>query len=286
MKRRCASVAVAWFCTALIAASVGVAQQRAQEPAAAPAADTLAAEKAAHRARLQELAASFRVLAVPGKPESQVELASEPVLRYSDSTRQTLESALWIFGRQGRPTAILAIEYYPNRRAGPSWLYEVASLSTERIAAERGDNLAWSAKQPGLVLKPLADAPPPAARPAQRLAQMKTLRASFTAYEHAVIEGRVELRPLASPLYRYSESERGITDGAIFSFANGTNPEVLLVLEAHEAGGNTGWQFGIVQLTGGAIVVQQDGKDIFERGEADPPAVRDSYVNGWIPAKD
>ncbi|HJS09625.1 MAG TPA: hypothetical protein VJ809_18280, partial [Pirellulales bacterium] len=104
----------------------------AQEPAAP------ANEKAAHRARMQELATSFRVLGAGGKPESKVELVVEPVLRYADSTRQTLESALWIFGRQGRPTAILAIEYYPNRRAGPSWLYEVASLSTERIAAERG----------------------------------------------------------------------------------------------------------------------------------------------------
>src|SRR4029453_11205568 len=191
--------------------------------------------KAAHRARMQKLASTFQVFAVPGKPESKVELAAEPILRYADNTRQTNESALWILGAKGRPSAVLCVEYYPNRKRGPSWLYEIASLSTERIAAQRGDDLAWTAKQPGLELKNLADADPPAARPVQRLGQMKTLRARFTAFEHAGIEGRVERRPLTSPLHRYADPEHGLTDGAIFSFANGTNPEVLLVLEAHEA---------------------------------------------------
>jgi hypothetical protein len=241
--------------------------------------------KAAYRAKMQKLASSFQVFAVPGKPESKVELVAEPILRYADSTRQTTESGLWIWGAKGRPSAVLCVEYYPNRKRGPSWLYEIASLSTERIAAQRGEALEWTAKQPGLDLKIIADADPPAARPVQRLAQMKSLRARFTAYEHAVIEGRVELRPLTSPLHRYADPAHGITDGAIFSFANGTNPEVLLVLEAHEADGKAAWHYAIVQLTGGAIVVQLDGKDVFQRGEADPPAVRDSYVNGWIAAE-
>src|SRR5688572_32278328 len=41
------------------------------------------------------------------------------VLRYADSTRQTNESSLWIWSGGGRPTAILAVEYYPMGPMGP-----------------------------------------------------------------------------------------------------------------------------------------------------------------------
>jgi hypothetical protein len=116
---------------------------------------------------------------------------------------------------------------------------------------------------------------------------MKLLRERFTAHEKSVIGGRIELRPLTSPLYRYADEGSGLVDGAIFSFANGTNPEVLLVLEAHRSKEkDTGqWQYGLAQMAGAEVFVHLDEKQIWHRPNADPPAVRDSYVNGWIPAE-
>jgi hypothetical protein len=245
-------------------------------------------ERAAHRARMKEVASSIQVYAAPGKKESQVKLAEDPVLRYSDGTRQTPESSLWIWGAKGRPTAILAIEYHADFPKGPSWLYEVASLAAEPIAAERAGSFAWTAKQPGLALTALPDAPVPAERPTRRLAQMKELRDRFTAHEIAMIGGRIELRPLASPLYRYDDAGRDVLDGAIFSFANGTNPEVLLVLEAGKSKDKEPgqWRYGLVQMAGAEVVVHLDDKQVWQRANADPPAVRASYVNGWILAEE
>jgi hypothetical protein len=243
------------------------------------------ADRAAHLARMKALAASVEVFAEPRRPDSKAELVPEAVLRYSDNTRQNDEASLWIWGTAGRPRAIMAIEFYPNQRLGPRWLYEIASLSTERITAERGADLKWTAKEPGLKLEPIADAQPPVAQPIRRLAQMKALRARFTAHEHTTSEGRIELRPLTSPLHRYEDPANGIVDGAIFSFANGTNPEVLLALEARESVGKTRWVYAFVQMTGAAVKAQLDGKEVWERREADPPAVRDSYVNGWLPSE-
>ena len=245
-------------------------------------------QRAAHLARMKDLAASIHVYAAPGKKESEAKLVSEPVLRYGDNTRKNDESSLWIWGSKGRPSAIAAIEYYPNYRPqGPSWLYEIASLSAERISveritAERGDELAWTAKEPGLKLQTIADADPPADKPVRRLGQMKTLRARFTAHERTLSEGRIELRPLTSPLYRYEDAANDVIDGAIFSFANGTNPEVLFVLEAYKAKDTQGWRYGLVQMTGAVVNAELDGKQVWDRGEADPPAVRESYINGWI----
>jgi hypothetical protein len=253
-----------------------------QEPAEQPA-----ELRAAHLARMKELAGSFQVLAVPGRKDSQAKLVAEPVLRYSDNTRKQYdESSLWIFGAQGRPSAIVAIEFYVDGpKKEPAWLYEIASLSVEKIAAERGDTLQWTAKGPGLPLAPIEGAPPPADKPIRRLAQMKGLRQRFAAHEHSIIEGRIELRPLTSPLYRYEDAASNIIDGAIFSFANGTNPEVLLVLEAHQTKDSSEWRYGLVQMAGAELIVHLDGKQVWDRPNADPPAVRDSYVNGWIAAE-
>jgi hypothetical protein len=239
-------------------------------------------QRAAHRARMKELATSIHVFAMPGKRESEAKLVAEPVLRYGDSTRKNDEGSLWIWQTGGRPTAIAGIEFYPSRPKGPSWLYEIASLSSERISVQRGDGLVWTAKVPGAKWQPIADADPPADKPVRRLAQMKELSRRFTAHEREGTEGRLELRPLTSPLYRYGDAASDVLDGAIFSFANGTNPEVLLVLEAHKAKGIAAWRYALAQMTGAKVFVLQDGKPVWDRGEADPPAVRDSYVNGWI----
>lgn len=240
-------------------------------------------DRAAHLLRMKELAGSIHVYATPGREDSEAKLIGVPVLRYTDNTRRLYESSLWIWGEGGRPSAIVAIEFYPNSPKGPRWLYEIASLSTEPIAAERGKDLSWTAKEPGLKLQKIASTGDVEVRPALRLAQMKELSRRFAAYETAAVGGRIDLRPLTTPLYRYADPENDVTDGAIFSFANGTNPEVLLVVEAHgKKNGSANWYFGLAQMTGAAVVVNFDGKEIWSRGEADPPATRDSYVNGWI----
>jgi hypothetical protein len=254
-------------------------------PARADEAEISDKQRAEHLAHMKEVASSIKLLQSAKDPGSAVKLKAEPVLRYADNSRFNNESTLWLWTSGGRPTAIAAIEYYPRHPKGPQWLYEVASLSTQRIAAERRPELRWTAKEPGLTLQVLEDAKPIADKATRRLSQMKEMCRRFTAHESAVVEGRVELRLMSSPLFRYSDKEAGVIDGAIFAFANGTNPEVLLVLEANDNKDAPPWHYALAQMTGGAVAVELDGKEIWQRGEADPPAVRDSYVNGWLPDK-
>ena len=243
------------------------------------------AERAAHLARMKAVASSIRLLADPAAEESAVKLMDEPILRYTDNTRENRESSLWLWSGGGRPTAILAVEFYPKPPRGPRWLFEIASLSPSRIAAQHEMDLQWVAKEPGLKPTPLDRGEPPAEKATRRLAQMKAIFRTFTAHESAVIEGRIELRQLSSPLYRYTDEGAGVVDGAIFAFANGTNPEVLLILEARaDKDATLRWQYSLAQMTGGEVSVELDGKEVWRQREADPPAVRDSYVNGWLSA--
>ena len=243
------------------------------------------AARARHLQRMRELAGSIRVVADPANAKVAVKLQEEPILRYSDSTRKTHESSLWTWTDGGRPTAILAVEYYADHPKGPQWLYEIASLSTELIAAQREENFDWSAKEGGVHFKTFPEAPLPADKAARRLAQMKELRNRFTAFEDASFSGRVELRHLVTPLMRYSKQDEGLIDGAVFALANGTNPEVLIVLEAQMEKQKLAWHYALVHMSGEPANVQLDGEEIWQRDGDAPPAVRTSYINGWMPAQ-
>jgi hypothetical protein len=242
-----------------------------------------AEQRAAHLQRMRNIATSIKIFELADGVRKPAELVDEPVLRYTDNTRKLYDSTIWVWGSSGRPSAIMAVEYYPERRREQKWLFEIASLSIGRIAAERGQEVRWTARQPGLHLEQLADGPAPAEKPALRLAQMKKLQQRFTAYEREGLGARIELRPLARPLHRYQDDAAGVLDGAVFAFANGTNPEVLCIIEAHPADeAGTHWQFALVQMTGAEVYAQLDGKEFWKHGEADPPAERDSYINGWL----
>jgi hypothetical protein len=272
---RIPSCRCAGFAAMLVVVAVGSAA--AQEPVAPEE-----REQKEHAARLKAIVAGFRIYRTPDRL-LEAALVPDPVLRYADSTRRTQESMLWIWGPTGRPAAIVAIEHYPERGAGERWLYEIASLSTNRIAVDRAQDMTWTADGPGLELHAIDGGPPVAERPARRLAQMRELQRRFSAHERATVEGRIELRPLTSPLHRYEQKEQNVIDGAIFAFANGANPEVLLVLEAHrENAQEAQWRFGFAQMTGEATTAELDGKTVWRREGANPPATRAAYKNGWL----
>ncbi|HET6422379.1 MAG TPA: hypothetical protein VFG20_01770 [Planctomycetaceae bacterium] len=238
-------------------------------------------ERDAHRLKMRQVAESFQISV---KEEAvAAKLAAEPLFRYTDATRRLHESALWLWGTKGRPVAVMAIEFYPKQPKNTPWLFEIVSLSAERIRAKHTTHLDWLAEKPGVAFRDLPDAGVPADRPTLRLAQMRQLMRRFTANETAVIEGRIELRPMANALHRYDDATLKVIDGAIFAFANGTNPEVFVLLEAQSvAGGPPTWKYSLAQMTGGSVAVSVDGNEVWSCKEADPPAVRPSYVNGWL----
>ena len=73
-----------------------------------------------------------------------------------------------------------------------------------------------------------------------------------------------ELALLPEPIDRYSDAEAGQVDGAIFVLAAGTNPEVMVVLEA---GGlipeKASWRYAVVRATAAPFEVAIDGKQVF-----------------------
>ena len=242
------------------------------------------AYRASQLSRMKSIAEKFEVEAALGAKPVMAKLSSNPLLKYNDSTRRNHESTLWLWTERELPCALMAIEFYPNDPGGPRWLFEIVSLSSSKIGVARGGDWKWQAKQPGVIRKPVPGDLRPAEKPAQRLMQARQIRQRFAAHEKEGTVGRIELRPLSTPLYRYADEATGVIDGAVFAFANGTNPEVLLLLEAQNdaATKDVVWTYGFAQMTGAEVYASLDDREVWSQKEADPPATRNSYVNGWL----
>jgi hypothetical protein len=127
-----------------------------------------------------------------------------------------------------------------------------------------------------LELKDLPDAPKPAATATARLTQMRQLARRFAAKE-TYFQEKVECRLIAQPIDRYQSEAQKITDGAIFALANGTNPEIGIVIETD----GTRWRYGVLRLSAAESSVTLDGKEVAAYGPHKSGASHDGpYTSG------
>jgi hypothetical protein len=166
---------------------------------------------------------------------------------------------------QGRPAALACIFSQPHGRLpGRQIMHELHALDAEKIVVKREAPNQWK-PQAGLERKELPDAAPPATTPAARLLQMRRLAKEFTGHTIDRDAQRWELRLLATPLYRYPPAKSGVVDGALFAIMSsaGTDPEVLLLLEAREAAGKLRWEYACCRFTDLELHVQRKDKEVF-----------------------
>jgi hypothetical protein len=92
---------------------------------------------------------------------------------------------------------------------------------------------------------------------------MKGLARDFSASMVDADGESYELRLLTQPLIRYEPKDKEVLDGAVFAFSLGTDPEVLLLLEARAAGDAHQWQYGLARFHYVDLKVQYKDKEVW-----------------------
>jgi hypothetical protein len=207
-------------------------------------------------------------LAVESAPKKELELTKEPVFEWSNPVGQGLhQGVIFLWLRDGRPAALGGIFSHP----APGWkgrkiLHECLALDCDKLLVRRpsGALNEWK-PQAGLARKELPDAETPAATRGARLVQMRRLAQQFTGHSTDNERERWELRLLPTPLYRYPEAKSGVFDGALFALTSsaGTDPEVLLLIEARQEGGKTRWEYACGRFGVISMYVQHNGKEVW-----------------------
>jgi len=196
----------------------------------------------------------------------KVKRIEKPILYYGDATRENDRGSLWAWGDKGRPVATL--ELYQNTANRTQWAYAVCNLSGGKLRAKRNGESWWEPNDSTTELKDIPDAPAPAADGPQRQRQLKQLAQKFTGHEFwDPNNSRFELRRLERPLHTYKEDDRGIQEGALYILANGTNPELIVLIEARtksKDGAKPTWQYGVGRSAHAELHLEYDGKEVFE----------------------
>lgn len=237
------------------------ARLSAQEPAAAdpPAADKERIEAALKLTSAEAAKYSF-VLEDANRHEPK--LVAEPVLKWSNPAAGEIHGNVFLWTSRGRPVVVGALFKWFTPHTHMS--HEFHSLAETPLAGRYGEREVWRAPQAGVTFAPLAAAPPPADTPAHRLIQMRRLAREFTAAKRDRDGGVGELRLLTQPVYRYADPAGGLLDGALFTFVQGTDPEVFLLLEARDDRGAPRWTFAAARMNSVAFTLRHGQRDVWK----------------------
>ena len=188
-------------------------------------------------------------------------LTPVPVIRWRNVVRgQEGEAMMVVWPHNGRPVAMASIYPWEGKM-----FHEFDSLSREsRLIARDKDRVIWSPQTAGVEFKDVPKAPKPAKTAAERLRQMKAIAESYKATMTgwaADDSDQEALRLLPRPLYRYDlmnakEPDPKLLDGGLFAYVIGTDPEVVLVLEAIGTADKADWQYAFVRATSGGLEVK------------------------------
>jgi len=270
-------------CAAFVAV-VGISGPRACGQHRAPGAN----EREDRAERLEEMALiahSIKVFAVEDKGgEFAAVMREEPLQRWTDPTREFSDGGMWVWRAGGRPVAVVGIELYRY------WSLEFASLSPGLVRGEYPPaQVRWKPDKAGAEFHAIANAPVPGNTEAARLRQMRELAHRFTAMERWKNQGQFALRLLPRPIDRYATPASGTVDGGLFVLAHGTNPEVLLLIEARMHGeGPAQWQFAAMHLSHAEITLKINSKDVLTLPDKDsgPRIVpSDPYYDVLVPRR-
>jgi hypothetical protein len=186
----------------------------------------------------------------------------EPLLRFTNPVSGLQDGGFIVWKSEaGRPMA--AAQFF--LMADGTWLHEFQSLAPVPLKATLEGGSVWTPTKPGVEVKRVPDAPQPARTPVQRLVQMRDIAKRFSASD--AFEGKPdsdELRLLSKPLIRYGADNSDTLDGALFVHAHGTDPELMIVIEALRSGDGYEWSYSLAPMTGYALKASLDGTKVWE----------------------
>jgi hypothetical protein len=209
-----------------------------------------------------------------------VALLDRPLLAFGDSARSNENGTLWAFGKTGRPAAFLEL-YQPQDRG--NWVHAVTLTGQQRAVMTTPVRTRWAPEKTQIEPALLPNAAAPHAREGTRTRQLKELARRFTAHEFWDPDNsRFQLRLLVQPVHRYSDAKAGLHDGAAFILAHGTNPEVILLIEAQgEKLEAARWNYSLARLGSAELHVELDGKEVWKRDRT-PGVVGKSSDPYWL----
>ncbi len=216
------------------------------------------------QARLAYMIQSGKMYDVALGDDEKATFRPDPVLRFTNPVSGVVDGGLFIWqSKTGRPVAIAQFFIAPGTEK--LWIHEFQSLAERPLKFEFEGVVVWSPARAGVKFGSVANVAAPSPSALRRLLQMKQIAQRLSVKDDFEGADADELRLLAKPLLRYQDN--AAIDGALFTYAHGTDPELLVLVEARKpTDGNAdglAWQLALAPMTSYAITAELDDREIW-----------------------
>lgn len=180
------------------------------------------------------------------------------------------DSYLWL--DDGRPAAFLSIYAIFDTPEGNRRL-TFQSLSHVGLKAELDGNVIWSPTESGIDFQKLTSFPDPPANPTQQFLQQRRIAKLFSGSILSKSDKRRfrELRLLSTPLLQYQSPNAEVESGSLFAMVDGTDGEILLLVEVQLVKGVRQWRYAIVRQNHRQLQVRKAADVVWEVPSLAPP---------------
>ncbi len=190
-------------------------------------------------------------------------LRKQPLMHWRNPERQQDQGALYVWEKNGRPQVLASIFTYEYSDT-VYCRHEMISLADGPLVAELDSEIVWSPNRAGLEWRPCDGSAAPAETDARRLFQMRSIARQFSGTLSVPNRQISQLTLLPQPLVRYQSPAEGVIDGAVFSLAVGTDPELLLVIEAKKvADGSVAFMYAPARSHYHALELKRNGNPVW-----------------------
>lgn len=205
--------------------------------------------------------------ALDAEGRQSLAISDQPVMKW---TAEGNSGGVWVWTRDGRPEVVGCLGAFVNGAGKLEAFHEFHSLTLKPLPpiAIGGGRYTWESDRPGVTPKLIEGAPEPAATDKLRLLQMRNLAREFAAGMKSGPQTH-QLRLTPTPLFRYPGSHAEVSDGALFSYLwdNGTDPEMILMIETRMTPEGPQWHYAPVRFTWREVWLSRGDREIWRAPE-------------------
>jgi hypothetical protein len=193
--------------------------------------------------------------------EARPKLVKDPVLRWSNPAAGEIHGNVYLWTVNDRPAVVGSLFKWFSPHTHMS--HEFHALAEAPLKARYGERQVWTTRAGGVTFAALDGAPKPAAAAPQRLLQMRRLAKDFAATKKDRAGSQQELRLLPQPIYRYAAAKDQVHDGGLFTFVQGTDPELFLLLEARGKDDAVRWEFAAARMNSVGFHLRYQDREVW-----------------------
>lgn len=230
------------------------------------------------RERVQNMEVRFPA----GEQGKLAELLPNPLIHYSDQIRALPESTLWVWQMDQVPVLFCKVEQLKDKQTSlVSWQYCCVPATDTKADVTWKRDYRWRARETGFQWISVPETATPHPQEGIRLTQLRGIARGFIGEIKGPPESGIQQsRLLPRPLHRFASPQTKVVDGAVFGLtSNGTNPDILLIVEAlQDVVEGSHWRYAVLGMTGDAATVKFKDKSVWSKQFTNGPGDHKSWM--------